>query len=68
MKVDYAIIGGGIVRGINSSYFCNAPSPAATASVEIGKAAASEVLQGRSTVMKSVAGLETVSGGGRAQC
>jgi len=57
-----------IQRGTNSIHICNAPSPAATASLEIGKAIASEVPELRTDVMESMSGLKTGSGGGQAEC
>ena len=54
-----------IERGPNSIHICNAPSPAATASLEIGKSVANEIPELRSAVRGSVPGLEPLSGGGQ---
>ena len=52
-------------RGPNSIHICNAPSPAATASLEIGQAVANEVPELRSAVTASVPGLKGLSAGGK---
>ena len=57
-----------IQRGTNSIHICNAPSPAATASLEIGTAIASEIPELRSDVMESVPGLKALPGEGEAEC
>lgn len=54
-----------IQRGTNSIHICNAPSPAATASLEIGRAVANEIPELRSAVTESVPGLNALSGGGK---
>lgn len=48
-----------IQRGPNSLHICNAPSPAATASLEIAKAVTDEIPELRSAVTESMPGLET---------
>ena len=54
-----------IARGPNLSPICDASSSAATASFEIRKAVASEMLERQSSLMLNVAGLGVLSGGGQ---
>jgi (S)-2-hydroxyglutarate dehydrogenase len=56
-----------IERGTNSIHICNAPSPAATASLEIGKFVANEIPELRSAARESVPGLEPFFDGGQTE-
>ena len=57
-----------IQRDTNSIHICNAPSPAATASLEIGKVVANEVPKLRSAVMESVPGFDPLFGWEQPEC